>query len=786
MRYRIKPGSLRVNIPALTVRMSAEVDTVPADPIDDLPVINTVNWSSFIHRYCRITKPDGRIARAFNTVVTNGGLDVVPLTGVTNGDPGLEGRMQRIEIEAGDTVTVYNQRVPVVAWSRIDGTTFKKKWREEFNATYPQTLYPPPQPNIGTDRYAKVDPTTGLARLTFTVDPKCWSGGPGDVLWNLPDTGATLVVPYALTDLTIEVDFEPGQYEMVCVVTDMGFPNEPLQRAFRNVYIEGEGFSPFSSVANITAIEGDRTDLIGRSLTLVVRVDKNTDLSAYLYAGASVLLTYQVQEMVAGVWTNQSDSITAFKGYLAHIGPSRRVGGKVEYRLLIENPLLYFRRLGIASQVLQRVSPPTTWLEVDGSLSNIAFVIYYLLEFNAPSLVQYVDVDFGDFESFVFPEFSFTASSLTSTAQVAAGRRPLGNVGCTSGGTITLRDHPAILSAAQRAALGSKYTWTARRVREGIEYERNPIPALNRLRGNSFAVDDSSAYVHEANLYAPGYGAQDDEMPDFLALTAAEAAEIVGRMIGYEARPTLDISWTVNGMIDVTDPPEMIPHTMNMEDYDPLAGGIYSNLVIPISVERTWKMTRTVGDQEVFDPRFDVTITAEPETDAPDAPERIDPALGDVVDQDGCAAQTNIWTSVGATPTGWAAAGIVDTTGWSGDTTDLSATYSASRSANQNWTNSTARTGLRYTPPDPCAVTGLYHLFSNGNTSNSKRVAIAVRLQATGVYHVLTNVVDGFPTPTSMAASWSGTIGVVDEILYLCADGAGAITRSITECRINT
>lgn len=637
MRYRIKPGSLAVNIPALTVRMTAEVDTVPADPMDDLPVTNTVDWASFVHRYVRITKPDGRLVRALNTVVTNAGADVVPLTGVRNGDPGLEGRNTRLEIEAGDIVTVYNQRVPVVAWSRIDGSTFKKKWREEFDTVTPQTQYPPPQPNCGSDRYAKVDPTTGLARLAFTVDPKYWSGSGGDILWNLPASGATLVPPYALTDLTIEVDFEPGQYEMVVVVTDTGFANEPLQRGFRNVYIEGEGFSPFSSVAAITAIEGDRTELLGRTMTLVVRVDKDTDLSAYLYAGASVLLTYQVQEKTAGgSWTNQSDSITSYKGYLAEISPARRVGGKVEYRLLVESPLHYFRRLGIASQVLQAVSPPTTWLEVNSTLAHLAFVIYYILEYNAPSLVQYVDVDFGDFEDYTFPEFSFSASSLTTTAQTAAGRRPYGLMGCISSGAITMRDHLCMLSEADRVALGNKYTWTARKIRGEIEYVRNPIPRYNRATGNAFVIADDSAYEFEGNLLAPGYGSETHTMTDFLARTFTEAAEIVGRALAFENRPTEELSWTTQGMIDTVDPAEGLPHLMDAEAYDPLESELYGNRVLPISVERTWQMTRRVGDLEIFDPYFDVTITAVPETQGIEAPERIDPTPGNPVSQSWC------------------------------------------------------------------------------------------------------------------------------------------------------
>lgn len=629
-RFRIKPGSLRVDIPALTVRMSAEVDTVPADPIGDLPVTNTVDWASFIHRYVHIKKPDGRIARAFNTIVTNNGDDIVPLSGVRNGDPGLEGREERILIEAGDDVIVYNQRVPNTGWSRISGTDFLKKWDVEFDVADPQTEFPAPVPNCGTDQAATVDPITGVARLTFTVNPKYWSGS-GEILWNLPDTGATLVAGYALTDLTIEVDFDPGQYEMTVVVTDTGFANEPLTRGFRNVFIKGEGFSPFSEVANIVAIEGDTTDRLGRSLTLVVQVDKDTDLSDYLYVGATVLLTYQVQELIAGVWTNQTDSITTFKGYLAKIDPGRRVGGVVTYRLLVENPLLYFRRFGIASQLLQAVDPPATWLEVHPDFAHLAFVLYYILEYNAPSLIQYVDLDLGDFESYTFPEFSFRSDTLTGTALSVAEFRTIANVGCKSDGTIVLRDHMNILDSTGRTALGSRYTWTARKIKGEITYERNPIPRFNRMLGYCFLIDGVTIGAFQANLLAPGFGSDDGTMPDFLALTLTEAAWIVARYLAFMSRPTETVGWEVQGMIDVTDPAEMKPHTMDTAAYDPLDCGIYENRVLPLSVSRTWKMTRNVSGREIFDPRFDVSITAEPETDAPaEAPEYEDPELGDV------------------------------------------------------------------------------------------------------------------------------------------------------------
>lgn len=636
--YRIKPGSLRVDIPVLTVRMSAEVQSVPADPIGDLPVTNTVDWASFIHRYYRIKKSDGRIVRAGNTIESNNGLDVLPLSGVRNGDPGLEGREMRLLIEVGDEVYVHDQRVPVVAAGQIDGTEILKRWSQQFDVAEPQTQYPPPVPNFGIDRAVVVDPITGVARVTFTAAPIYWSGS-GSHLWNLPPSGAVLVAGYALTDTTIEVDFDPGQFEMVLIATDTGYglADDPFLRGFRNIYVKGTGFDPFSDVVTITAISEDRTDTLGRSLKLTVKTTAGADISDYLYMGASVLLTYQVQTLVAGVWTDLADSVTSFRGFLADFPLIERDNtGVCTYELAVESALIFFRRLGITTQMLQASSSPQNWLEVHTSLAHLAFVVFYVFEYNAPSLAQYMDIDFGIFADYAFPEFSFGANNLTSVAMSAVGRRPYGNIGCKSDGTILLRDNFCILSLADRTDLGLKHTWTAGEIRGRIRYSRNPIPRYNRLFSACFLIDGETTHEYEANLLAPGYGAEEGRQPDFLALDFAEGAWIVGNMIARECRPTLSFTYDVIGMNDVIDPAEMKPHKMDVAAYDPLDCGIWKHRWLPTVVERAWTFVREEGDIKINEPRFSIVVTGEPETLGVDAPEYTDPELGDVVTQGWC------------------------------------------------------------------------------------------------------------------------------------------------------
>jgi hypothetical protein len=640
LQYRIFPESFVLHIVALEELATAEVASVPASPITAIPVINeSAGWvDNSGRRYYQLRRAVGSaLVRA-----GEGRMNTTPeleVFGVRNGDPGTEGREKLLEIQAGDLISVKRQRVPVPTASRIDGTDFLKLWSTEFDTSQPQTQYPTPQPNFGTDVSAIADPGTGVARIEFDAfqtdrESFAWSGGPPDILWNTAD--GTIAGGYADTDPVVEYDFPPGQHIMRLKVTDTGAGapvSDPFSQGKRNVFVRGTGFTAFSDLVTFSAIV-ESHDITGRSMTFTVECDADVDLSDYLYVGADVFFAYTIQTKSAGVFGDLAGTVRSFKGYLAEFPEVYRdYRGIVRYQLRVENPLQYFMRLGINSQLLMATkapTPPANWLEVYPTLANLAFVAYYLLEYNAASLLNVIDFIPGEFMNYFFPDFSFRGSSLTAALKSAASMRPYGNIGCLSDGAVIMRDHPWLMNSTYRTNLGTVRTWAAVEIKEKISYPRAPIPKFSRTKGG-FLVQSgeiTSAFVHEANLLAPGYGETPTEIPDFLATSQAEGSQIVGDAHAYLNRPTDILPIETTGMIDMFDLAEMKPHLGDVAAFDPLSLDMWGDKFLPTSVTRNWSLTTERNGQTIFDPRFTIAFNTEPETDGVDAPEFTEPVKG--------------------------------------------------------------------------------------------------------------------------------------------------------------
>jgi hypothetical protein len=639
-QFRIYPESFVLHIVALEELATAEVASVPASPMTAIPVANeSAGWvDNSGRRYYQLRRAVGSaLVRA-----GEGRMNTTPeieVFGVRNGDPGTEGREKLLNIQAGDLISVKRQRVPVPTASRIDGTDFLKLWSTEFDTAQPQTQYPSPQPNFGTDVSAIADPISGVARIEFDAfqtdrESFAWSGITPDILWNTAD--GTIAAGYADTDPVVEYDFPPGQHIMRLKATDTGASapvSDPFSQGKRNVFVRGTGFTAFSDLVAVTAIT-ESHDIGGRSMTFTVECDADVDLSDYLYAGADVFFTYTIQTKSAGTFSDLAGTVRSFKGYLAEFPEVYRdYRGIVRYQLRVENPLQFFARLGINSQLLMATkapTPPANWLEVYPTLAHLAFVAYYLLEYNAASLLNVIDFIPGEFMNYFFPDFSFRGSSLTTALKNTASMRPFGNIGCLSDGAIIMRDHPWLMNSTYRTNLGSVRTWAAGEIKEKISYPRAPIPKFSRTKGG-FLVQSgeiTSAFVHEANLLAPGYGETPTEIPDFLATSQAEGAQMLGDAHAYLNRPTDILPIETTGMIDMFDLAEMKPHQGDVAAFDPLSLDLWGDKFLPVSVTRNWSLTRDVNGEAVFDPRFTISFNTEPETDGVDAPEFTEPVKG--------------------------------------------------------------------------------------------------------------------------------------------------------------
>jgi hypothetical protein len=635
MRYRIKPDSINLHIEQLEFFASATVTTAPDDPATTVAVHSqSADWvGNRGRRYYQIRRPTGELVRAGEGRMNDDPDVMLEVFGFRNGDPGLEGRERLLKVASGDIVTVYRQRVPVPNPSRIEADQFLKKWDVPFNTDQPQTQYPSPQPNFGGDVAAVADPSTGVARLPFNAflsgrETFAWSGVTPDLTWSA-SAGGTQVTGTS-SDPEVEFEFVPGQHEIRLRADDTGAAapvSTPFSNGRRNVFVRGDGWAAFDELVSVVGISEDPHTSTGRTMIFTVETNVGVDLSSYFYAGASVLFTYTVQEKVDGAWV---DHAISFKGYLVEFPEVYRDNrGVVRYQLRVENPMTYFGRLGITSQLLQVANPPTNWLQVHPSLANLAFVVYYLMEHNAPNLLNLVDFIPGNFVNYFFPEFSFGGSSLKVAAENAAKKRTKGNIGSLSDGGIIMKDHPFIFPST---ASPSKRTWTAGEFRGKISYPRSPIPKNARTKGAAFTynqlTNETFAGQFEANLLAPGYGEAVGEVEDFLVTGLVEAANAVGNVHAFENRPTESATIDVNGMIDLVDPAEMTPHTADVQAYDPLDLAAWGDTFLPVSVQRNWSMKRTAHGREIFDPHFTQQLTITHRTEGVQAPERTDPNLG--------------------------------------------------------------------------------------------------------------------------------------------------------------
>lgn len=744
IRKQSAPFPVVVNLMPLELIATAEIAVTPVVyPAADIAITNaSASWNDsgvgIESQLVRVEKPDGTLAYE-GVLRRNVTATHVRLPARNEGDTGIARHFTQT-IEAGDIVKIYNTRIPKSMMSRLDedGVQYKR-FDHAFNG---ETDAPKPIVNMGNTHHRRVDATTGKATFQLSGGGSfSWDGNSLTYTWELP-TGVSLVSG-TLTDASIMAEAGPGHYVVALRVED-SVTEEP-HRGYRYLFATdgATGDAPaFSDRYPLAGIEGDRQTAQGRRMSLVFEIEPDESAAFFtdVYAGAQV----HVQEQASFTdddWHTQETPdaglVTEYVGYIRSVDVSTTHENIHRVVLHLESPLMYFASLPIAAQHVIEEDPPSNWQRIPTRFAHMAFMVFYMIEYHFPALLQIADMDFGDFHLLKRDAMSVRDGTALDAVTQIMNLRTLANVGCLSSGKILLRRHPWIESNTYRNALDVVWTWKAGDLHPELGYSQDAIMRFGVTEGAAFIYGSGGTTTTLRGWtggFAQKQGSGKQMLPnDLIATSETDALTVIGNYDQLTNAPTPQIVVDVVGNIDVAEPAMMEPHVLDLSAYDPMPAArseIFSKTgrMLPTAVTRTW----TAGD-EGLEKRVEVTL--QPETKGARAAVKPQYEIGASPPEP--IPEGFIWPSIGDTPSGWAALGTVDTSSWLGDTTQLAGTYTANRVPYDMWKPALARFGVKFVSPTPLNVSrvaGQWFALVSGTV----RIAVAVKLN-TGVVRVLAN-----------------------------------------------
>lgn len=652
-------NNLYVNIPALSLVATAEIATTPSTfPTSDITVTNvSANWLDGIESmYAIVRRPSAGNRQIFDGILRrNNQVSTVRLMARQIGDTGTA-QFEAQNIQVGDIVSIYHQRIPKSQMSRIDPVTeiLYKRYDTAYDTSSNnnrQTMSPKPQPNPGIHRHAVVDPTTGLARVQIVdTGSFTWNGNPLTFLWEGLPVGYSLVTG-SLTSSGFTVDLPPSEFQLSLRVEDSVTGQQ--KRGYRQVYItNGTTHKAFSEQFGVIGIASDKQGRLGRSLRLTIKGNDTEDIFSYLYVGAPVLLTYRHEYSNDGWQTKTRPSAAAglvenYNGYIRRYEQIGRTADGVDiYDIYVESPLQYYAALPVAAQSIVVNDPPGNWLQVHSNLARVDFWLYYLLEYHAPVVLQTTDFHRGDVSTFKKYAFGSAAGDLLSALRAGAREAGAGtHIGCVSSGAIHIARHPSYENTTWRTAHTTDHTWQTQDVKvpvgePAINYTHDPIMGVGELEGSAFITGtsiDDDVVVARAGIYAQRQGIAKDTMPSFVALDEDDARYRVGHEEQYRNRPVKTYGFELPPGHDVIEPALMHYQGMGLAALDPASSGLLSRNGIPYEINREWNFTKTGITKRV-------RASFEPETKGEKAPLRPLNTIGAQVNTtSGCAPIGKSW-----------------------------------------------------------------------------------------------------------------------------------------------
>jgi hypothetical protein len=807
-RGRIPFASFFVNLPPLVELATAEIQTTPsAYPAYDFAITNTsANWGNpgvaIESQFVRIFKPSGKLAFE-GQLRRNATSTLLRLPAQNAGDTGIARQFAQV-IQAGDQVVVYDTRRPGSMMSFLDPNTEEqyKRYDDDFDdgTTYgKQTVYPKPVVNMGTHQHKVVGGSGTTAFALSGAGSYSWNGNSIAYLWELP-TGVTLLSG-TLTSASITVEAVPGAHQIALRVNDV--VTGKLKRGYRYLYatdgIDGD-YPAFSDAYAPLAIESDEHTPTGRKMSIRFKVNRSdTGFWNSLYTGAQVYIKYQ-HEYSDDDWHSQDKPsaglIEEYTGFIRSYEVEISKYGIKSFVVHLESALQFFGALPIAAQLIKESASPASWQEVPVGFNNLAFYVYYVFEYHAPSILQLSDFDYGDFNNLRMFGLNIPAGSIAGAAQFVVNSRPGANIGVTSSGKIVMRRHPWVESTGYRNAVPVVWTLTAADVRERLGFPLNPIMRNGLTYGSGLvwgSGNTTMGYKAWTGGFAMAQGVNRETMQDFTASSESEILQIVGHWHQMSNAPVEAIELDIISSRDVFEPALMERFQLSLEDYDPTEGDIpaelftESQMAICTSVRRTWVIENNALIHKL-------SCTFQPETRGePAVPYEIPPRGSGLVSlpTDPVVSEYYDWNNTVATPPGWSQLGAVTPTTWVNWASFPDGNYPMSRSVNTDWAST-------YVMPGVGTLGGIKRVYSapitlnsittkvSGNAGNTKRVGFAVKYSS-GTIEMIFNTVYSFDFTNPRTSTWAGTLADVVEIYILYLNGASTgIAEYINETGINS
>lgn len=556
------------------------VSATPTDnPASSLTVTGSLSGVEIGQRII-ITDSSGNIVNhgTVRKAVSGQTLYIAP---VSIGDSGYVSPIKRA-ITSGDTITIYKDRPLWGDYSRIAGGTFRKKWDIAYTDENEDA---PPIANAGTSQSTRVDIGNSA---TFTL-PRSGSNDSfafgsktiSSYSWSLP-TGVTLGGGYNASDSVIEVTASQGQHVISLTVTDS---NGKTHTAYTYLFVsDGTNYLDLFEQYSAT-VNSDSQDRNGRTVTFTVTGD---NIASQILPGAYVHL--QHDSKYNGTSLTTGVDVDVFVGYVTDIQPSHN-GDFGQATITAVSPYIYLKSVFMPGQVVTEVSNPSTWAEVNSTLSNPRGVLCYV-RWQCQNLFAMHDVDANGITTPRKYSYEFNSKTVSGGLDVAA-QAIVGNVGSASDGTLVLRHNPVYEDNTFRNALAVGMTFGVDDIIAPLEYPISVLSPYADIRAGAFAYNGGGASGVKAWYGAKRWaqGSSETVLPDF-TVNLSDGLDGVLEKVGHMAA---DLQYPdeqplrLNRNINVIDPAYMIWYRLNVSsDYDPSGNGWDNVRILPTRVNRSW------------------------------------------------------------------------------------------------------------------------------------------------------------------------------------------------------
>lgn len=585
-------------------------------PLGDLTVGSTSAGWSDIQTGMLYEVTDGN-----GDLVTTGVVRKAPtstilyIDGKSLGDPGRAYNIAGA-LATGQTVTVYSFRPLWSLVSRIVNRTFYKK----FDLAYTdEGSNGGPIVNIGSWRYALVD--TDDDEATFTFSTNASGGGVNATValfgksitttaWTLP--AEATVTAGATDEEEVTFTLPPGFYTVSCTVTDSGTVSTT---ALRPVWVRTRyGSTPSALDGYAVENTSDRQTLKGREVTLTIHADPRGTVPDILPGGAFVYFeesTFGGQALTDGVMTDL---------YVGFITSENQTGTLRDRSLTVNlrSPFQILEEIPMVPQAILEKTTPANWTEIKDGYGDVNYLVWYLLQHHAPSMLQLFDFNrLVAVTALRKRSYAFAGASVAQQLEEVAALICRSNIGSASDGSLFFLPEPRLQDNTFRNAMDTRMTIETQDVgQESIEIDARYRAQTGKLIIYAFALSGSTP-VPLASV-APGkhQGQATGRTTGENILIANQTAlnQTSGHLLALENAETESVSFTMNRNLDFFDPARQFNAwwAISIGARYRFRNTTFSERMLVTEVQRIWEQTPAGDYIKRVQPTFAIETFGQP------------------------------------------------------------------------------------------------------------------------------------------------------------------------------